>query len=615
MANPRTLLVNAASLNPLVIGNVTFPDVQAAIDFALSTGQTSVDILVTPGSYPSAIHVPQGFLCAIASVAVIPGVTALGDITWTCSGTDRLSLSAVTCTSFTVVDGTSPATGAVLTAEQIEVQGNVSQTGTGNVSVVMTGLNNASSEISNIPTTATVSGSLTLPHCNVALENITMQGPIHAFQVSGNGTLFSSNFTCDGSAINLTHCNFAPHVTGSFSGAPGTFFIDAITEYHVANDPALLTNGTLTRLSFNVLVGATIYVDNSITFQQISQTGSEATPFDTVQKAVDYAVSLGRVGTARRFTIRVAVGDYTAQPIVLPELYIWDIIGDLPGNSRIGDITWTTSGGQVPPQLPDSALVLQNLLAKSVTSVDGVAPATTTTLSIVNSQVTNTVTQTGTSNVSILIGGITAANSTILAGLVFCRLGGNISVPHCNVAATECLFLTGTVLCKNLFAQESAFHNDITVINGGIEMLDCRFAGPISASFSGSAGVFSLDSVTNYNFIHAPVTLVNGTTLLTEAPIFAASEVTIPIDGANIVLSPVQYNVEVITFTGNLASGVHRTVTFPLGVWLVSTQDMTFAGAGPNKGSIVVANGANTQTINTPSVFTVSITSGSIVVK
>lgn len=599
--------------NNLQNGSVGLPfsNIQQAIDDGYAKGLTDITIRVAIGVYPDPIILHQDVKYVIEGA--VSGFAILGDITWPMSGIATpisqsvLLLRQCAPNNINIIDGYPISIRSTFIMENSFIFGSIIQTGTGIFNCLISGISTAASSISGPVVSSAILGDLYVPYANTGITNTQLNGSVTTNKLWSTSSQFIGGIyfiTILGTEIDLQMCIFifSPHFV--FSGSPGTLFVDDATNYALATTYVTLVNGKLTLLSVNLSVGSAIYVDNSTPYPVICQTGSITLPYDSVQDAIDYAVYLGRTGNEKRFAIHVTVGDYSSENINIPEDYVWIIKGDQAGATRLGDIIWVASGGQAPPQPPSSTLVLDNLTCHSLTINDGYIPATQSIVSFQNSQVLTDIVHTGIGNIDLLLSGLTSANSGTVQGRVSSKVIGNIYMPN-SVAAITSTLLDGYVYVKQLSSYSSSHRGNITT-TGDVEFHDTLFA-PITIALNGLASTVFLDGVSNYRALNAPINLINGMVKVIDAPIFSASQFTISLSGSNIVLLPLQYNVEYIILLGILTADIN--ITFPLGTWIITAQDVNFNGH-----TITFINGTNTVSVNTSNLYNLSATVNSIVI-
>jgi hypothetical protein len=219
---------------------LSFPDIQSCINYAVAAGLATLEINLAPGNYSTApIAIPQNIGLTIEGG--VSGAALLGDITWTCSGglsplvpQSYLVLRNTAPNSITIVDGTSPATKALLILENSAVFANIAQTGTSVLECLVSGISTASSAIAGENVSSLIIGNISLPSAEVGLTNTQIIGTIQCQQLWTNGCQI------DGAVVTTASCQFAETLcSGNVTGT--TIYLDNVSFTHALSVPLTLS--------------------------------------------------------------------------------------------------------------------------------------------------------------------------------------------------------------------------------------------------------------------------------------------------------------------------------------------------------------------------------------
>jgi hypothetical protein len=249
--------------------SVNFTRVQDAIDYAVAHSITNFAIQVAPGSYPDPIVIPQNVICTIQGF--VSGQAALGNLTWQTSGgllQSGLLLRNVSVPDVTIVDGSSPASLAIMVFENVTVSpiffsgtGDITQTGTSTIQAQLSGISSAETSLSGVVVSSLVAGAVTTAGAfNLGVENTAFSGPVSASLLFAAGSQFDGNITIRGAEAELVSSRVGA-ITIEFSGAPGTLKLDTVPHYWFITNGATLVNGSIVSLGavvINQTVEATV---------------------------------------------------------------------------------------------------------------------------------------------------------------------------------------------------------------------------------------------------------------------------------------------------------------------------------------------------------------------
>ncbi len=262
-----------------------------------------------------------------------------------------------------------------------------------------------------------------------------------------------------------------------------------------------------------------LWVDLNTTVDPAIQDGSIKRPFDDIQAAIDKAVTVAATGN---WQIRIQSGDYSAQTLAIPENIDFLIEGPIrrgEGVCTIGPINWTVTGSST------SRLGLRNLGVKgAITVIDGTATATNAILTVEGCQIGasaggNAITQTGTSVVTATLAGSSLASfEGVSTPIVNTVLAGDVDI---DASASSILLLHNVqfrtlanfVRAGSILASGCGILDAVAFTCSGTacQFLNSRFVGASSITFSGAAGIATLDGISNFSFYEEGGTIVNGT--------------------------------------------------------------------------------------------------------
>jgi hypothetical protein len=282
-----------------------------------------------------------------------------------------------------------------------------------------------------------------------------------------------------------------------------------------------------------------LYVDNGLSIDTDDQDGSAARPFKTVQQALDaLPVATTTLGMLATPVIRVASGVYDED--LTPDLTGKRIRIELHGVFRLGD--YSAVGGNFNDASPrrnitfvgDSATVGSTLCAFKMAHVDapqwdaatvqisGKVDANSLTLgNHVALQLTGNIEgttgdDTGVSidTTSHLVGG-----KSFVLGMTSALLVGAINAPSLVIGAVQyCTFGGGFAIKGVHLIKDSKVDKDITITDdwmspsrGQQGYVGVRFEPGIT--FTGPAGTFKVDAISNYWAITNDLALAGGATV------------------------------------------------------------------------------------------------------
>jgi hypothetical protein len=264
-----------------------------------------------------------------------------------------------------------------------------------------------------------------------------------------------------------------------------------------------LMDDILRRISAEDSVSTILWVDAGTALSTASQDGSIEKPYATVQQAIDHGAASALVS----WHIQVAFGDYSSQSLTIPQEKDFVIEGRIRrGLMTLGSVTWTVTGNQT------SRLAFRRVIVGSLSIADGAAPATDAVLSFVDSQA-GSITTLGTSITTVVLAGVSLASFDVIA------------TPNVASIVTGPVNLLGTLLAQNtqfqatctllsvttLLADGSSFEQDIRVSNTVSQLQACVWtANGFDIEFTGSAGMFHMDSSTLDSFLDHAGTITNG---------------------------------------------------------------------------------------------------------
>lgn len=353
-----------------------------------------------------------------------------------------------------------------------------------------------------------------------------------------------------------------------------------------------------------LVVGATYYVDNNAVNTTQVQAGSPAFPFATIQRAVDAGVAAG----LKVIGISIAASNMSyPDPILLPDGYGFILEGWVSGSAQIGDIIWKTSGG-LNPLVPQSYLLCRNCAPTSITIKDGCTPATASLLIGENMALLGSLTAIGTSFVTIQLGGINASAFSVIGNNASSLVIGSIIAPHCNLSLTNTQVI-GDINVRQLFASTSEFNGHNIELAMMSEINNSIFRNSLTIIFTGFSNALMMDTQTYYQLLQATYVMINGTLNVIGNSMLGSA--TISVDNADITLLPYQYSTETIVLTGELAADINRTITFPIGMWLIDATCVTFTKSS----KITIVNNFNSATLTTPDLYIISVQINKITIK
>jgi hypothetical protein len=260
---------------------------------------------------------------------------------------------------------------------------------------------------------------------------------------------------------------------------------------------------------------STLWVDLNTVVPLISQDGSIYRPFESIQDAIDYAVA--NVGTSLSWYINCSFGDYSAETLTIPEDIAIVIEGPLrceQGIMTIGPINWSVTGTDT------SRIGLRRLGVKgAITVADGTSPAVNAVLTVEGCQLGDdvggtAVSTTGTSVVTLSLAGASNASfEGVTSPIVQMIISADVLIDQGILLAngvqfrdTCTLVRSGTIHCRGCSFEQNLEATE-TIIEIGDSVF--RSASP-SLTFTGSAGLLTLDGLSNYSLLNQGGYVVNG---------------------------------------------------------------------------------------------------------
>lgn len=239
----------------------------AAAQAVLLGPATSVTINVAPGDYST-----DGTITLVQNVAwILQGAVSesciIPAVVWAATGTaapfptSALVLRNLSVASVTINDGTLPAVSATLALENVDVLGDVVQTGTGIIVTLVSGLASANTDITGIQVASIIEGNLNTPHSNVGLTNTRVNGDITCAILSMSGSAANGSIICTNAAceIQTSRLGKTPNPTVTFTGSPGILRLDSENGTLWFSSGSILTNGTLSFVVPVVLKSVVIF--------------------------------------------------------------------------------------------------------------------------------------------------------------------------------------------------------------------------------------------------------------------------------------------------------------------------------------------------------------------
>ncbi len=251
----------------------------------------------------------------------------------------------------------------------------------------------------------------------------------------------------------------------------------------------------------------TLYVDNTTIFPTVLQTGTPSRPFSTIQQAIDYAVSIGDPS----WNIRISFGVHTGTLTIPANFdFIFEGIIRIENMIIVGPINWTVTGNRT------SRIGFKNLVVGQINIIDDIIPAVNAIAAFENCK-TGLISTTGTSFVSILMGGISIANfnqtnSLVVAGVI----ENDINITNGELLLQNIQVRSPTVLLKNgsIHANGCSFSQNIELTNAKAEFTNCIWIGTKNLTFTGTTGTAYFDGFSDYNFTNTSCSIINGSKVL-----------------------------------------------------------------------------------------------------
>jgi hypothetical protein len=359
------LYVGQEHPSPIITGTAIFPDIQSAINYAVSSFLPSVIINISPGDYSSqAISLAENIGWILEGA--VSGASLIGDITWFSSGgltplvpQSYLLIRNCAPKSITLADGYPAATNTIFIGENTAVLGNITATGIGNISVQLSGISTASSVIAGSNISSLVLGNINVPNSQVSLTNTQIHGDITIFQLVMAGCQQDGYNIKANSSIDLRNTIFTKPQTITFTGlSSGTLMIeDSSTDYHLAQSTFTIVNG-IRKILYNgviqtksveiaadITTSSTTFVDlDGITSTITTQVGSKLELY--------FSASVSNVsantGIYFRFMVDGVAGRGGAERYInVPAVGVAlsQAVTGLPGGFHTIKVQWRVGGG------------------------------------------------------------------------------------------------------------------------------------------------------------------------------------------------------------------------------------------------------------------------------
>lgn len=306
--------------------------------------------------------------------------------------------------------------------------------------------------------------------------------------------------------------------------------------------------------------------------------------FSDIQTCLNFAIVSGLTS----INIDVTAGNYPNN-INIPDNIKLAISGPGSGLCTLGNVYFTVTGNFTVNTGTAAAFI--NVSVNNITIMDGSPPAVAAILVLENCAVTGNITSTGTSNLTLYVTGVSAVSYALAGTVQSSVIVGNINLPHTSITSSDTLY-TGWLTCAQIFAEGCQFTQSVNTVSNGLECHRCTLDGYLTSSN------ILLDNFSLYQVYKNNITISSTPTILVPPKTF-----TIVVDGSDLTLSLLQYFPATIVFTGALVSSEIRTITFPMGNWMIDTTQMTFAGNGSHQSKLTLTTGNNSISITTANLW------------